>query len=131
MRKGTLSIALAACMVALNAGAAMAAEPPQGHEVRVVNRNARMVRVYVQDANGGLHMLGRVAASDFQILKVPAEVTAMGDVQIKVFPIDGFQSLAGGEDGIQTRGINLDGRDAVNLFVENDLGRSLVEIAKG
>ena len=132
-RMGALSVAMAACMATLAAGTVEAATvaPAADHEIRVVNRHATTVRVYVQDANGGLHMLGRVAASDFKVMKVPAEIAAMGKVEIKVFPVVPFQALTMGVDGVQSRGIALDGKDAVNLYVECDLQRSTLEIANG
>ena len=135
MRMGALSMVAAACMVALSAGTARAetdsAAPANDHELRVVNHHATTVRVYVQDANGGLHLLGKVGASDFKVLKVPAGVTSLGQVQIKVFPVSPFDALTQAVDGVQSRGIALDGRDALNMFVECDLSRSTVEIANG
>jgi hypothetical protein len=132
-RMGALSVAVAACLATLTAGTAEAttAAPAVDHEIRVVNRHATTVRVYVQDANGGLHMLGRVAASDFKVMKVPAKIAGMGKVQIKVFPAAPFEALTMGADGVQSRGFALDGRDAVNLYVECDLQRSTLEIANG
>jgi len=132
-RMGALSVAVAACMAALSAGTAEAATaaPAADHEIRVVNRHATTVRVYVQDADGGLHMLGRVAASDFKVMQLPAQFTSMGKVQIKVFPVMPFDALTMRVDGVQSRGIALDGKDAVNLYVECDLQRSTLEIANG
>ena len=132
MRMGALSVAAAACMMAVSAGAAKAdtSAPASDHEIRVVNHHATTVRVYVQDANGGLHMLGRVGASDFKVLKVPAAVSELGQVQIKVFPVSPFDALTQAVDGIKSRGIALNGKDAVNMFVECDLEASTVEIAK-
>ena len=134
MTKGTLSVALAACLVAFNAGTAKAeTEPvaPADHEIRVVNRHATTVRVYVQDANGGLYLLGKVGASDFKIMTVPAKLAAMGAVQIKVYPVAPFEALSRGVDGIQSRNIELRDYDALNMYVECDLHRSVVEIARG
>jgi len=134
MRKGTLSVALAVCLAALNAGTASAqtqSAAPADHELRVVNGYGTTVRVYVQDAKGGLYMLGRVAASDFKIMKVPAALTAKGMVHIEVYPVPPFEALTPATDGIATRSIELNGRDAVNMYVEPDLLRSVVEIANG
>ena len=135
MRKGTLGVALAVCLTALNAGIASAqtrsAATAADHELRVVNGYGTTVRVYVQDADGGLHMLGRVAAADFKILKVPAALTAKGMVQIEVYPIPPFEALTPATDGIETRRIELNGATAVNMYVESELLRSVVEIANG
>jgi hypothetical protein len=134
MKKGTLSVALAVCLAALNAGTVSAqtqAGAPADHEIRVVNGYGTAVRVYVQDARGGLYMLGRVAVSDFKIMKVPAAVAARGVVHIEVYPVQPFEALAPLTDGIATRSIRLNGADAVNLYLESDLLRSVVEIANG
>ena len=131
MRKGTLSIAVAACLMALSAGTAKAETKPEGNEIRVVNRHATTVRVYVQDANGGRHLLGRVAASDFKVMTVPEAISAMGDVQIKVYPVAPFDALTVGVDGVKSRDITLQGSTAVNMYVECDLQSSTLEIAKG
>lgn len=134
MRKGTLGIALAVCLTALSAGTASAqtqAAATADHELRVVNGYGTTVRVYVQDADGGLYMLGRVAAADFKILKVPAALTAKGMVHIEVYPIPPFEALTPATDGITTRSIELNGATAVNMYVKSDLLRSVVEIANG
>lgn len=135
MRKGTLSVALAACLVAFSAGAVSAetdpGAPAADHELRVVNRYGATVSVYVQDADGALHMLGRVGASDFKILKVPEAITAKGRVHIEVYPVAPFESLIPEADGIVSGGFELDGSAAANMYVECDLLRSVVEIPKG
>jgi hypothetical protein len=134
MRKGTLSVALAACLAAFNVGAVSAQTPagaPVDHEIRVVNGYGTTVRVYVRDVDGGVYMLGRVAASDFKIMKVPAALTAKGTVHIEVYPVPPFEALTRATDGIATRSIELTGSSAVNMYVESDLLRSVVEIAKG
>jgi hypothetical protein len=136
MMKGTLHVALAAALLGLGATSAKAETPVAGPanntiDLRVVNNNASMVRVYVVDASGKLHQLGRVSRSDFKILEIPGALIAKGDVQIKVFPDEPVWSLQGGADGIRTRSLSLKLGDAVNLFLETNLDQSVVEIAKG
>ncbi len=136
MKKGTLLVAVAAALAGLGATSAKADTPVLGPstntvELRVVNNHASRVMVYVQDAQGRLHSLGRVASADFKILQIPGQITAMGDVQIKIFPSEPVWSLLGDAAGVGTRGISLKLGDAVNMFVETNLYESQVEIQRG
>lgn len=136
MKKGTLNIAVAAAaLMGLGATSVEAETPVVGPanntvELRVINNNASVMRVYLQDAQGKLHQLGRVSGSDFKIIEIPGEITAKGAVQLKLFPSEPVWSLVGDADGIQTSGLSLKLGDAVNVFVEPTIERSLVEIEK-
>lgn len=136
MKKGTLHVAVAAAaLLALGATSAKAESPVVGPtsntvDIRVVNNHASAVRVYVRDAQGRMHRLGKVANSDFKVLEIPGEITAKGDVEIRVVPDEPVWSLLGGADGIRTNRIELKLGDAVNMFVETDLLSSQVEIAR-
>lgn len=134
MKNGTLSVALAACLVAFSAGAARAettADAPADHEIRVVNRNATTVRVYVQDAKGCIRLLGMVAPSDFKVMKVPEAVSDKGQMRIEVYPVAPVGALTHATDGVATQRMELNGKDAVNVYLEFNLLRSVVEIVKG
>ena len=136
MRKGTLHLAIAAGMLALGANSAQAETPILGPanntlEVRVINNNASPMRVYVQDANGGLHRMTTVSSSDFKIVEIPGEITALGAVQLKLVPNEPVWSFAGAPDGVRTRDLDLKIGDAVNLWVETVITDSKVEIIKG
>lgn len=137
MKKGTLHIAVAAAaLLGLGATSVKAETPVVGPsnntvELRVVNNNASIMRVYVQDANGRLHQLGRVSASDFKILEIPGNITAMGEVRIKLLPSEPVWSMFGSSDGVRTRDLSLKLGDAVNVFVETNLDETQVEIEKG
>jgi len=137
MKKGTLQIAVAAAaLMALGATSAKAEPPVLGPanntvDLRVVNNHATTVRVYLVDANGKTYSLGRVAEADFRIMQIPGDVAAKGDVQIRVFPDEPLGSLSGASDGICTGDLTLKLGDAVNLFVETNLGQSQVEIHRG
>jgi hypothetical protein len=134
-RMGLLRIALAGCFLALAAPAAQAAQPTapdgRGVEVRVINNNAAVMRVYVEDAKGSWHHLGRVARSDFKILEVPDEIVAMGGVQIRLIPSEPVWSFQGEPDGVRTRYLYIATGDALNVWVENDLLDTYVEIIRG
>jgi len=105
--KQSLRAVLAMTILVLAADAAAAevadAQPGPGdtHEVRVVNNSITPVRVYAQDADGRLHRLGRVAQSGFELLEVPAEVTALGAFRIKV--VSAPQVWGPATDGVTVR----------------------------
>lgn len=134
MKTGMLRIAMAAALLAASTGVAKAETKPgpanNTLEIRLINNNASVVRVYVQDANGRMHNLGRVGRSDFKILEIPKTIADMGEFQIKVFPSEPVWSLLGDGTGIRTSGLDLHLGDAVNFFVETDMANSKVEIIK-
>ncbi len=138
MRKGTLHAAVAVSIALLSLGAisAKAETPAAGPgnntvELRVVNRGAAAVRVYVVDATGKLHGLGRVWTDDFKVLEISGDIATKGDLQIRVFPDEPVGSLQGEADGIETRLLSLKLGDAMNLYVESHITESQVEVAKG
>jgi hypothetical protein len=136
MRKGTLHVAVAATLLGLGATSAKAETPVAGPgnntvELRVVNNSTTAVRVYVMDANGKLHGLGRVWTDDFRVLEISGDIAAKGDVQIRVFPDQPVGSLQGEADGVESGSLSLKLGDAVNLYVESRINQSQVEIAKG
>ncbi len=133
MTRGTLRMAVATAFMALGAASAKAETPgPASNtlEIRVINNNASIVQVYVQDANGRLRSLGRVGRSDFKILEVDKSIADMGAFEIKVFPDEPVWSLQGAPDGVSTRPLDLQLGDAVNFWVETAMTDSHLEIIK-
>ena len=136
MMKGICRVALMMGMVALSAPSAEAAQvkgswDDAGHEVRVVNNYQSPVRVYVQDANGRMHLIGRVARGKFKVLEVSAEIAQKGDVRLKVYPNAPIGSLVGNTNGIKTRELSLQDGDAVTMWLETDLTQSMIEVQHG
>ena len=137
MKKGTLHVAVAtAALMVLGASSVKAAPPALGPsnntvELRIVNNHASMVRVYLVDAEGKTYALGRIQQADFKVMEIPGDLTAKGDVEIRVFPDEPVGSLSGDADGIRTDGLTLKLGDAVNMFVETNLNDSQVEIQRG
>jgi hypothetical protein len=136
MMKGMCRVALMMGMVAFSAASAEAVQvkgswDDAGHEVRVVNNYPSPVRVYVQDANGRMHLLGRVARGKFKVLKVSAEIAQKGDVRLKVYPNEPVWSLVGNTNGIKTKELSLQPGDAVTMWLETDLTQSMIEVQKG
>lgn len=137
MKKGTLVAAVAAVAL-MGVGATSAkAEPPvlgptnNTVDLRVVNHHASTITVYVKDAKGRPHYLGRIGMADFKILEIPGAIAAMGDVKIEVHPSEPAGSLLGEPTGVQTAEIPLRIGDAVNVYVEPSLLQTKVEIEKG
>ncbi len=132
MKTGALRIAVATAILALGATAAKAETGPANNtlEIRVINNNASVVRVYVQDANGRMRSLGRVGRSDFKIMEVPRQIADMGAFEIKIVPDEPVWSLLGEPDGVRTRPLELKLGDAVNFWVETALTDSHLEIIK-
>lgn len=136
MRKGMMVVACAATLLGMGAGQAGAATPVRGPsnntvDLRVVNKHATPVVVYVQDAKGRTHYLGRVSPADFKILEIPGALAAMGDLRIDIFPRVPVGSLLGDPDGVRTEGFTVKLGDAINVFVETNLLRSQVEFERG
>ena len=131
MKTGMLRIAMAAALMAGSTGALKAEGPANNTlEVRVINNNASVVRVYVQDAKGRLHQLGRVGRADFKIMEVPKAIADMGAFQIRVFPSEPVWSLMGDDHGVRTNALSLKLGDAVNFWVETDMAASKLEVIK-
>lgn len=134
--KGMCRVALMMGMVAFSAASVEAAElngpgDDTGHEVRVVNNYQSPVRVYVQDANGRMHLIGRVARGKFKVLEVSAEIAQKGDVRLKVYPSEPVWSLIGNTNGIKTKELSLQPGDAVTMWLETDLTQSMIEVQRG
>lgn len=136
MTKGMCRVALTMGMVAFSAASAEAAQlngpgDDAGHEVRVVNNYHSPVRVYVQDANGRMHLIGRVARGKFKVLEVSAEIAEKGNVRLKVYPNEPVWSLVGNTNGIKAKELSLQPGDAVTMWLETDLTQSMIEVQKG
>ena len=131
MMKGICRVALVMGMVAFSAASAEAVQVKGSCEVRVVNNYQSPVRVYVQDVNGRMHLIGRVARGQFKVLEVSAEIADMGDVRLKVYPNEPVWSLVGHTTGIKTKELSLLEGDAVTMWLETDLTQSMIEVQQG
>lgn len=112
-------------------GSTVAGPDAVGHELRVVNNHMTEVRVFVTDAAGRTHHLGRVRRGQYKVLNVSADIAAKGPVQVKFFPADPAWSPMTTDRGIQTSDIDLADGQAVHAFLEAELTGSVVEIASG
>lgn len=112
-------------------GPAVSGPDAVGHELRVVNNHLTEIRVFVTDAAGRTHHLGRVRRGQYKVLNVAADIAAKGPVQVKFFPADPAWSPMAHDGGIETSAIDLGDGQAVHAFLEAELTGSVVEIANG
>lgn len=136
MMKGMKRVALMLALALVGTTTGLQAATVDGkdggtHEIRVVNNYQAPVRVYAQDADGKLHQLGRVARGTFRVLELPNEVAEMGDLRLKVYPASPAWSLLGDEDGIRTKDLHIGTGQAVNVYLETDLTRSMIQVENG
>ncbi len=134
MMKGLYRVALVTGLVAMSATSVSATEI-RDDEVRddtnvyVVNNHLTDVRVFAEDANGRLHNLGRVARGSLQSFDVP-EALSGEEFRIKVFPTSTAWSPIKDDYGVKTNPLDAQTDREVRIWLEADLTKSLVEIAR-
>jgi len=104
-------------------------DSPRGHAIRVMNNSATAVHVFVQDARGRVHDLGRVASDARETLMAPTELA--GPFKIEVRPVAPVWAPWTSPEGIGTHALNLPDGATVNFWVETDLRNSRIEIPRG
>ena len=128
-----LRLTMAASALFLGAAPASATttgpDEVEGHEVRVVNNSLAAVRVFVEDADGRIHNIGRVRRGQYKVLSVANEIAARGPVQVKFVPSDPEGASLGTDEAIRTNDLTLADGQALNAFLEADLTRSVLELA--
>ena len=132
--KTMFRVALTAVLVAGSVASADAAET-QGPdemttEVHVVNNHLVPVRVYMEDAEGKLHRLGRVARGGVASYEISDEF-ASADFRIKVFPTSAAWSPVSDDYGVKTNPLNVERDRQVTVWLETELDQSMVEIDRG
>ena len=126
--KGTFRVLVAIAALAAGVSTAEATETtPDTHEIRVINDYATPVEVYLEDAKGNLHALGRVADAEFKVLEVADDVVAMGDFHLKIYPEARMGTMVDATSGIRSVELRLDHGDAVNVWLGTELARSQIE----
>ncbi|MCG6955064.1 MAG: hypothetical protein LJF04_03655 [Gemmatimonadetes bacterium] len=133
MTTKTMRAALAAGLLAMGAASVQAQTPSRSGatiEVRVVNNYASAVRVYVEDRFGQTESLGWVNRADARTLTVPASITKLGPVQIRVFSNQPVWSPRTEPEGIQTRALNLRPGDVVNFWLQDELVDSYIQLVR-
>jgi hypothetical protein len=131
MTRVALMMALAAGVVApVQAAQTNTTDDRSETDIYVVNNHLADVRIFVEDANGKLHNLCRVARGEFRKIEVPADV-AEHEYRIKVFPSTPVWSPIPDDYGIKTSLLNSERDHQVTMWLEADLTQSLVEIDRG
>ena len=135
MMKGPYRVALMLGLAALAATSLEATEIDQPTDditssVRVVNNYGGLVRVYVEDSQGRLHKLGRLARGELKEFEIPEEILP-GSFRIRIVPSEPVWSLHQDDYAVKTNPIDLEWDSEVTVWLEPDLRKSVVEIARG
>ncbi len=143
MKNRILSAALVAAALSLGATPALASEVGSdvfasevgpdglGHELRIVNNHVTEVRVFVRDADGRSHHVGRVRRGQYKVLQLSDEITVKGPVSVEFFPADPSWSPMADNTGIRTSALDLGDGDSVTAFLEASLTSSIIEVGDG
>lgn len=99
-------------------------------QVFVMNNYLTDVRVYIEDAEGRLHHIARLARGSVANFEVPGEL-ADGEFRVKVFPAAMPGSRLADDKGVKTNPLSAGRDQQVRVWLEVDLPSSIVEIARG
>lgn len=99
-------------------------------QVFVANNSVTPVRVYLQDAGGEEHQLGRVDRGGTSMFDVPDAMAADGDFEIVVRPCQ-LRQFSRDPVSIRTNTLEVESDETVILWLERDLSRSKVEVRQG
>lgn len=99
-------------------------------QVLVVNNYVTDVRVYIEDAEGRLHHMGRLARGSLTSFDVPDGLTR-GEFRVKVYPAALPGSRFDDNEGVKTNALLTDRDRQVRVWLEADLPSSIVEIERG
>ena len=133
MNRVALVLGLVAC-TAVSAEAGELSGPGDGitSGIVVANGYRTEVLVYLENADGGLGLVGRVHRGDVARFDVPADVSEQGAFRVKVYPVFNPDPWSGADDqGIKTRAIHLANGETLVLWVGRDLDQSSMEIRAG
>lgn len=134
---GMNRVALVLGLLAFTAVSAEAGEligPGDGitNEIVVANGYRTEVVVYLEDADGGLGLVGRVHVGDVGRFDVPADVSERGAFRVKVYPVYNPDPWSTADDaGIKTRALHLANGEMLVLWVASDLEESSMEVVAG
>jgi hypothetical protein len=129
-------VALALATMAAGSTSVEAAGPgtttdPDTGLVRVVNNFVSPVRVYAEDAEGRIHLLGRLARGQLKAFAIPDEIARLGAFRVRVYPHEPFGSWGGDERGIKTRPLRPSEEGSVTVWLETDLADSTIQVGNG
>lgn len=98
-------------------------------QVFVMNNYLTDVRIYIEDSNGRLHHMARLARGSVVDFEVPSEL-AQQEFRVKVFPAAMPGSRLADDKGVKTNLLKSERDQQVRLWLETDLPSSIVEIAR-
>lgn len=127
-------VALMMALLAVSAVSVQAAEVPApatvGPDVYVINNHQTDVRLFIEDADGKLHNLGRLGRGELKNVQIP-EAIAAREFRIKVYPTGPVWSSISDDYGVKTNPLDSARDRTVMVWLEADLTQSLVEIDRG
>jgi hypothetical protein len=129
-KKGRLRVFVAAVSIALCAATARASTPAAPADLRVINDHGSPVRVFVQDAEGRRHDLGRVGRSAEKVLEISDAVLGRGPFVIEVLP-DLPAGAPPSHSGLRARDLLLMQGESLRLQLGTNLSESKIEITRG
>ena len=134
MMKRMSGVAMLLGLIAMSATSVEAADlngpgDEAGSRIVVVNHSTTPVRVFLQDAEGGLHPLGSVERGEAKTLEAPAEIVDGGEFSVRVQPT--YVQHRKDPVTIKTRELRVDGDETVVLWLERELDQSKVEVRAG
>ena len=129
------SAALMFALIAATAGSVEASElngpgDETASQIVVVNQSVTPVQVYLEDAEGRLHVLGVVEQGEAKTLEAPSEIADRGDFSVRIRP-RGYVQHRRDPVSIKTGELHLQDGATVVLWLQRELDRSTVEIRAG
>jgi len=101
--------------------------------VRVLNNYRSAVRIFLEDSEGNIQLLGRVERLGLQTFEIPESLVQEGsDVEITAYPVDrlaGVLITDGDYRSVATTTITLAPGQVIDFWLEHDLASSTVAVA--
>ena len=98
-------------------------------QILVMNNYLSDVRIYIEDADGTLHSMGRLPRGRLADFTVPEELTDR-PFRVKIYPAPRPGSRIAAEAGVKTNPLHAPRDQQVRVWLEPDLTDSIVEVAR-
>lgn len=100
-----------------------------GQRIVVANHSVTPVRVFLEDAAGQRHELGRVDRGRTAVFAASEELSTAGDFRVVVRP-SAYTQFSADQVSVRTETLGPENDQTVILWLERDLGRSKVEVRR-
>lgn len=100
------------------------------HQIVVVNQSVTPVRVYVEDVEGRRYELGTLDRGKTKMFEAPADILERGDFRVRIQPRRYAQRFSD-PVSIRTETLSIEDDETVILWLERELGQSMVEVRAG